>query len=316
MERERNDSEISFKSDHRNKEKLSFTEKLLKKFLPDNTNFQNFFPFKYFSCCLTPKEEKIEISDLDIYEEDMYLSNEEIDGVMSLFPSKYLRKEERELLKFDRENILSFIKKLEKENFIRKFEKCQENGIVLRMYMLDNNKNFSNNVPVTRCQIEIPNIIFRDVGIPPVDKIGDAIINPNSRMQWDKDNFEVYKILKKINSTTETIQIITKEQMKMIIPREFYDKRTHFIEDGVFYSYSSSAPDSIRPPKKEPIRVMDYFGLFSVSSNDKTIFIESFHQIDIKIGQPGPLIFMSLPLKMTQFTENLILFLKGEIINH
>ena len=84
MERERNDSELSFKSDHRNKEKLSFTEKLLKKFLPENTNFHNSFPFKYFSIYLTRKEKKL--TDLDIYEEDMYLSNEEIYGVMSLFP--------------------------------------------------------------------------------------------------------------------------------------------------------------------------------------------------------------------------------------
>ena len=84
MEQEENGSVISFKSDHRNKENLSFTEKLLKKFIPDNTNFQNTFPFKYFSCCLTPKEEKIEISDLDIYDGDIYMTNEEIEGVMSL----------------------------------------------------------------------------------------------------------------------------------------------------------------------------------------------------------------------------------------
>ena len=315
MEQDGNISVISFKSDHRNKEQLSFTEKLLKKLMPDNTNFQNTFPFKYFSCCLTPKEEKIEISDLDIYDGDTYMSNEEVDGVMSLFPSKYIRKDERNKIKFDKENILSYIKKLKSQNtFIRKFEKCQENGTVLRMYMQDQNE-FSNTIPVTRCQIEIPTSLFKNIGIPSVEKIGDAIINPSSRMQWDKENFEVYKILKKINDTTETIQIITKEQMEMIIPREFYDKRTHFIENGIFYCYSSSAPDSIRPPKKEPIRVMDYFGFFSVSSDDKTIFIDSFHQIDIKIGQPGPLIFMSLPLKMTQFTKNLISFLKGEIIN-
>ena len=45
MEQEENESEISFKSDHRNKEKLSFTQKLLKRFIPDNTNFQNSIPY-------------------------------------------------------------------------------------------------------------------------------------------------------------------------------------------------------------------------------------------------------------------------------
>lgn len=305
MEQEENESEISFKSDHRNKEKLSFTQKLLIRFIPDNNNFQNTIPFKYFSCCQTPKEEEIEISDLEIYDGDNYMSNEEIDGVMSLFPSKYLRKDERKYIKFDKENIISFFKKLETEvSFVRKFEKFNKFG--LSMFMKDKN-DFSTTIPVTRCKIEIPISLFSK-GVPSVEQIADAIINPNSRMKWD-DNFEVYKILKKLNDNTETIQIITKKQMQMIIPREFYDKRTHFLEDGVFYCYSSSAPDSIRPPKKDPIRVMDFFCLFSVYSDNKTIFIDSFHQIDIKIGQPGPLIFMSLPLKMTQFTEKLINFL-------
>lgn len=305
MEQEENESEISFKSDHRNKEKLSFTQKLLKRFIPDNTNFQNSIPFKYFSCCLTPKEEEIEISDLDIYDGDNYMSNEEIDGVMSLFPSKYLRKDERKYIKFNKENIISFIKNLENEkDFVRKFEKFNKFG--LSMFMMDKN-DFSTTIPVTRCKIEIPISLF-STNVPSIEQIGDAIINPNSRMKWD-DNFKEYKILKQLNDNTETIQIITKKQMQMIIPREFYDKRTHFIENGVFYCYSSSAPDSIRPPKKEPIRVMDYFCVFSVSLDNKSIFIDSYHQIDIKIGQPGPLIFMSLPLKMTQFTENLINFL-------
>ena len=138
----------------------------------------------------------------------------------------------------------------------------------------------------------------------------DAIINPNSRTKWD-DNFKEYKILKQINNNTETIKIVSKKQLQMIIPREFYDKRTHFMENDIFYCYSSSAPDSIRPPKKEPIRVIDFFCIFTVSKETDKIFIDSFHQIDIKIGQPGPLIFMSLPLKMTQFTDNLIKFLNS-----
>ena len=304
MDQDGNESEISFKSDHRNKEKLTFTEKLKKKFLPDNNTLQNTFPFKYFSCCITPKEEEIEISDLDEYDGDNYMSNEEIDGVMSLFPSKYLRKDEREFIKFDKENIISFINSLRnEEKFVRKFEKFNKFG--LRMFMMDNNQ-FSKTIPITRCQIEIPNSLFLS-GAPSVEQIGQAIINPMNRMQWD-DNFKEYKILKKINENTETLLIVTKKLMQMIIPREIFDKRTYFIENGIFYCYSSSAPDSIRPPKKEPVRIMDFFGVFTVSADNEKIFIDSFHQIDIKIGQPGPLIFMSLPLKMTQFTENLIKF--------
>ena len=56
---------------------------------------------------------------------------------------------------------------------------------------------------------------------------------------------------------------------------------------------------------------MEFFSIFTVSKDSEKILIDSFHQIDIKIGQPGPLIFMSLPLKMTQFTDNLIKFLNS-----
>jgi hypothetical protein len=304
-----NESEISFKSDHRENRQPSFTEKMISAFTPKNDSFL----YKYFTCCLTPKEEVEEISDLDNYDGDTYMCNEEINGVMSLFPSKYIRQDEKENInfKFDKANIIEFMNKLENEpNFVRKFDRFNKFG--LRMFMKDkNNKedqfDISETIPITRCQIEIPFSLFPS-GPPSVEQVGDAIINPSSRLLWD-DNLKEYKILKQINSNTETIKIVTKKQLEMIIPREFYDKRTHFIENGIFYCYSSSAPDSIRPPKKNPIRVLDYFGVFKVWAENNQINIDSFHQIDIKIGQPGPLIFMSLPLKMKEFTENLIKFL-------
>lgn len=305
MEESDNESEISFKSDHKNFQKTSLTQKIMNIFIPNNINLQKTILSKYFSCCFPQEEEKAEISDLDNNDaiEETYMANEEIDGVMSVFPSKYIRKDERKYIKFDKENIISFYEDLKKKEFDRKFDKFKKFG--LSMFMLDKN-DFSSTIPVTRCQIEIPNTLFSN-GPPTVEQIGDAIINADSRIQWD-DNFKEYKILGKLNGNTEIIKIVTKKQMQMLIPREFFEKRTHFIDNGIFYSYSSSAPDNIRPPKKEPIRCMDYFGIFTVSTNNQNIFIDGFHQVDIKIGQPGPLIIMSLPLKLTEFTENLIKF--------
>jgi len=305
MEQDKDESEISFKSDHRKVQKKTFTQKLFGTCMPDTNDLHNTIPFKYFSCCFRPPEKEVEITDLDEYDVNIYMSNEEVDGVMSLFPSKYIRKDERSYIKFDKENIIAFYNNLQNDQgFIRKFEKFDKFG--LRMFMLDKNE-FSSTIPITRCQIEIPNTLFSG-GPPSVEQVGEAIINPSSRMKWD-DNFKEYKILKQINNNTETIKIVSKKQLQMLIPREFYDKRTHFMENDIFYCYSSSAPDSIRPPKKEPMRVMEFFCIFTVSKDTDKIFIDSFHQIDIKIGQPGPLIFMSLPLKMTQFTDNLIKFL-------
>ena len=164
-------------------------------------------------------------------------------------------------------------------------------------------------IPVTRCQIELPLELFN--GNPPsVEDVGLAITDPDLRVEWDESNFKEYKIIKKLNQNTEILKIITNKTMQMIVPREFFEKRTRFVENGVFYSYSSSIPDRIHPPKKEPIRGMDYFGIFKVEADAKNILIDGFHQIDIKIGQPGPLIFMTLPLKMMNFTKALIEHLK------
>jgi hypothetical protein len=234
------------------------------------------------------------------------MCDELVDEVMSLFPSKYLRKDERAILKFDKKGIMKFFDDLaQAKGFIRKFEKFDQFG--LRMFMKDQNE-FSSSIPVTRCQIEIPKNLFSN--IPSVERVGLAIIDPERRTFWDK-HFKEYKILKQLNQDTETLKIVTNRAMNMLDPREFYEKRTHFIENGVFYSYSSSAPDSFRPPKKEPIRAMDYFGIFKVEEDNNSFFIDGFHQIDIKIGQPGPLIFMSLPLKMVNFTKDLIKFLNN-----
>ena len=306
--KEEDESEISFKSDYRKKEQLSLGQTIIKTIYPNAnaSNIKDTFPLKYFSCCFPNQEEEPEISDLDSHSGDMYMCNEEVDGVMSLFPSKYLRKDERDNLKFDKPNLISYFDELTKEpTFIRKFEKFDKFG--LRMFMMDKNK-FSSAIPVTRCQIEIPKKLFTNV--PSVEQVGLAIITPKSRTVWD-DHFKEYTILKKLNQATETLKIITKKAMDMLEPREFYEKRTHFVENGVFYSYSSSAPDSFRPPKKEPIRAMDYFGIFKVEDSQNNICIDGFFQIDIKIGQPGPLIFMSLPLKMVNFTNDLIKFLNG-----
>ena len=306
-QKEEDESEISFKSDHNDKQQLTLGQKLIRTCYPNAnaSNIKNTFPLKYFSCCFNAPEEELEISDLDSYSGNIYSNNEMVDGVMSLFPSKYIRKDERKYLKFDKPNLIQYFNKLAQDNkFIRKFEKFDKFG--LRMFMRDENE-FSSSIPITRCQIEIPHNLFTK-GVPSVEQVGLAMTDPEKRMQMDK-HFKEYKILKSLNENTETMKIITNKAMQMIIPREFYEKRTRFVENGVFYSYSSSAPDSLRPPKKEPIRAMNYFGIFKVENDGNNINIDGFYQIDIKIGQPGPLIFMSLPLKMLNFTNDLIKFL-------
>lgn len=93
------------------------------------SNIRNSFPLKYFSCCFNAPEEEKEINDLDSYNGNIYTNDENVDGVMSLFPSKYIRQYERKYLKFDKPNIINFFNKLSNDkNFIRKFEKFENFG--------------------------------------------------------------------------------------------------------------------------------------------------------------------------------------------
>ena len=301
-----NESILSFKSDHFNKPQPSIGQKIVKTIFPNaNKSNVNSFPYKYFSCCLNQQIEEEELSDLDTYRGNTYMCTDIINGVNSLFPKKYVRKDEESFIKFDKPNIISFIEKLkDNKNFVRKFEKYENFG--LTMYMLDKS-DISGGIPITRCIIEIPNNLLNRQPSP--EEVGLAIINPDTRTQIDK-HFKEYTKLKQINQDTETMKIVTEKAMQMIIPREFFEKRTHFVENNIFYSYSSSAPDSLRPPKKEPIRALDIFSVFMVSKDNKNTIIDGFFCIDLKIGQPGPLIFMSLPLKMLNFTKNLVEFFR------
>jgi hypothetical protein len=285
---------------------------------------KNSFPMKYFSCCTRPEIQEPEIKRSYIYER--YNGDDIVNGVPSLFPKKYIREDELDIIKtFDEKNIITFFENMQKdENFFRKIEKLN-NGYEFSLFMKDRN-DFSASIPTTRVKIEIPVSKFQNISNY-VEEISQAIIDPDKRMSWDK-NFVKYKT-DVLNDQTEILNIVVEEKNEIILPREFLDKRTHFMDKDIFYCYSSSIPETnvtnkeeIKPDGKkqdakkqeeieENIKVMDFFGIFSIQQVGQKIIIDSFHQLDIKIGQPGPLIFLSLPLKICQFTEGLINFLNG-----
>lgn len=310
--KEADNSIISFKSDHENDNNATLGEKIITFCYPNakKSSERNSFPLKFFSCCLSAPPEESEISVFDTNMNETYNNNE-------IFPEECKRKDEIQLeKKFDKTSIIQLTEVLSQDTkFMRKFEKYEKlnksnisDKFCLKMFMKDQNE-FSSAIPVTRCQIEIPFNLFTQV--PSVEKVGYAIISPDERTIWDH-HFKEYKILHNLKGNSEIIQIITEKEMEILIPREFLEKRTHFIENGVFYSYSSSIPDNLLPPKKEPIRSMNYFGIFKVENDGQNILIDGFYQIDIKVGQPGPLIFMSLPKKMMNFTIDLIKYLNNE----
>ena len=187
-QKEEDESEISFKSDHSDKQQLTMGQKLIRTCYPNAnaTNIKNTFPLKFFSCCFNEPEEELEISDLDSHTGNTYMNSETVNGVKSLFPRKYIRKEEKNLLKFDKPHLIQFFNELiedKENNFIRKFEKFDKFG--LRMYMSEHNI-FSIPIPITRCQIEIPHGQFTN-GVPSVEQLGLAITTTDKRTKIDKN---------------------------------------------------------------------------------------------------------------------------------
>lgn len=53
--------------------------------------------------------------------------------------------------------------------------------------------------------------------------------------------------------------MVSANQLTMITEREFLDKKTFFFDNGVFYSFSTSIPDSFYPPKKRTSKSFELY---------------------------------------------------------
>lgn len=73
-----------------------------------------------------------------------------------------------------------------------------------------------------------------------------------------------------------------------------------------FYSFSTSIPDSFYPPKKEPVRVLNYICAMIIKEDKENFYFDSLNQVDIKMDIPEVLIVMSFPMKMKEFFDGLI----------
>ena len=257
---------------------------------------------KIINCCIQ-NEDELEMdfqSILSSKEIDNmnYNNDEEVDGVLSLFPSIYIREDERGRIKFSKDCIINYLTELSQKNFIKKYE---DNYIHLSIL---NNNNPNNNSPLLRFEIILKKSLFKKK-VPTIEELVYPIIMPELRKKYDK-NFKEYEIIKLINKNTAITRMVSANQLTMIAEREFLDKKTFFFDNGVFYSFSTSIPDSFYPPKKEPVRVLNYICAMIVKEDKENFFFDSLNQVDIKMDIPEVLIVMSFPMKMKEFFDGLI----------
>jgi hypothetical protein len=256
---------------------------------------------KMIYCCIPNKDElEADFQNKIIKEVDNmnYNNDEEVDGVLSLFPSIYIREDERKYLKFSKEYIINYLSELSQKNFINKYEdKC------LNLSILNNNE-LSNDISVIRSEIVRKKSLFKKK-IPTLEEFVYPILIPELRIKWDK-NFKEFELIRTINKNTHIARMVSTVQLTIIPERELYDKRTFFFDNGVLYYFSSSIPDHFYPPKINPVRICNYLGALIIKEDNENFYIDSFNQVDIKMEIPEALIVMSFPWKMKEFFDSLI----------
>lgn len=88
---------------------------------------------------------------------------------------------------------------------------------------------------------KIPKSNFKkEIGI---DFIKDLIYIPEKRVKWD-DSLKMLKILEG-DSEVYVVRSWMKSPMMLVSEREVIDKRIEFINNGVYYNFSSSVNDNV-----------------------------------------------------------------------
>ena len=161
---------------------------------------------------------------------------------------------------------INYLTELSQKNFIKKYE---DNYIHLSIL---NNNNLVNNCPLLRFEIILKKSSFKKK-VPTIEELVYPILIPELRIKCDK-NFKEYEIIKLINKNTAITRMVSANQLTMISEREFLDKKTFFFDNGVFYSFSTSIPDSLYPPKKEPVRVLNYICAMIVKEDKENFYFD------------------------------------------
>ena len=149
-----------------------------------------------------------------------YKNDEEVDGILSLFPSIYIREDERKHLKFTKEYIINYFSELSQKNFINKYE-----DTFINLSILEKNE-LSDNTPVIRCETVRKKSLFKK-RVPTLEEFIYPIIVPELRLKLEK-NFLDFELIRTINQNTHIERMVSTYQLTLT-RKEIYDKRTFFL---------------------------------------------------------------------------------------
>ena len=265
-----------------------------------NNEGEESFLQKLFSCCLEKSDKELE---LGREEANSFLVNSKFtfENELSLFPTNIIRPEEKNKIKFTKDELVDYITNL--QNLV--FPVIYDDNSTIKI----SKRNFtelSEKVPLIRIELKKNKMFFTQ--IPSIQQMVRAITNPEQRKKWDK-NINEYKIMGKIKRESEIVKTITNKQLSVISEKEFYDKRVGIFKDNVYYLFSSSIPDENYPINISYDRAKNYMSIMVIKEDEDNFYFDCFIQVDINIKMPTEFIEANLLNKTNNFFDKYFEFL-------
>ena len=268
----------------------------------EQNNKEESFLQKWFTCCIDKEQNVFEQENEETNMDFVSLGGSKMiyENDFSLIPTNMIRPEEKNKIKFTKDNLVEFIKNLQNLVFPVIYS---DNSIKISKR---NYTDINEKIPLIRVEIVKHKIYFTDV--PDIQQMVKAITVPELRKKWDK-NIKEYRIIGKLKKDSEIIRTVTNKQLSIIPEKEFYDKRVGFLADNIYYLFSSSVPDGIYPSNTNYDRAKNYMCIMVIKEDDDNVYIDCFNQIDVNINIPLEFIEANLLNKVNTFFDKYFEFL-------
>ena len=221
-----------------------------------------------------------------------------------IFPKNYLNSTEENPnfnFEFTKEKILSFIEDeiKQKESYINLINKD-----VFDIYIKESGSIFNSEFPIIKMFYKMPKSIFtkKDINVKIIDKYMNE---PEKRLKWDKSIRE-YSIIERQNEEVYLLYYICKSPMLFVSERDVVDKRFDFYANGIYYDFSSSVKDELKPVVEDIVRITDFCSICKIYEEDNNFNIISITQVDTKYKLPNTILKTTLPIKYKEWYSSLI----------
>ena len=252
------------------------------------------------NCC---RQFKNEADQQEIQKYEKVEINDNADYSNYVFDLKYIREDELNKIKFTKEGLTDLIESLRRREYIQKFQ-----DETIKISILDDSI-LTSDFMLIRCEAQIPKEKFSPLSKSLSDII-NGIFDKEKRLKWD-NNMKEIEILENINSQTIIVKTVTNKVL-MVNSREMIEKRYEWYDNNIYYNYSSSIPDNIYSPSEDPVRVLSYIAINILWEDELNFYLDSINQYDIKMNIPQAMMLLSLPMKMKDFINKLVEFVKNE----